>query len=141
MKTIAAFLVLFAFSANAQTDFSQVKSQAKSQHKHILLNFSGSDWCGPCLVFTNEFLGNPQFKAFESDALVFVNADFPRKKKNQLPAESAKANDALAEKYNPNGIFPYTLLLDSDGKVVKSWQGKPNVPVAEWIFELKNLCN
>jgi len=47
----------------------------------------------------------------------------------------------LAEQYNPTGIFPYTLLLDADGKVLKSWQGKPGVPASEWVSQLKTLCN
>ena len=141
MKTFALFLFLAPFLLHAQTDFNQVKSDAQKQHKHIRLNFSGSDWCGPCIVFTKEFLGSADFKSFETDNLVFVNADFPRKKKNQLAPEIMKANEGLAEKYNPTGKFPYTLLLDENGKIVKSWEGKPSGTASEWVAELKSLCN
>ena len=72
--------------------------------------------------------------------LVLVNADFPRKKKNQLSDLQVKRNEALAEKYNKEGAFPYTLLLNADGKVLKTWKGKPAVPVEKWTQEIKALC-
>jgi thioredoxin-related protein len=140
MRTLSLLLLLSVFSLRAQTDFQKVKSDAAQQGKYILLNFSGSDWCGPCIVFTREFLGNADYRSLADSRLVFVNADFPRKKKNQLSSEAAKANDGLAEKYNPKGIFPYTLLLDANGKVVKAWEGKPSVSPSEWVTELQALC-
>ena len=57
-----------------------------------------------------------------------MNADFPRYKKNQLPAPQQKINDALAEKYNRKGEFPLTVLLNAQGKVIKSWDGFPSEP-------------
>jgi thioredoxin-related protein len=70
-------------------------------------------------------------EVFESEAflnlaekkLVLVRADFPRSKKNQLSADQVKHNEALAEKYNPAGKFPFTVLVDSAGNVVKQWDG------------------
>ena len=52
-----------------------------------------------------------------------VNVDFPRLKKNKLSRELAKQNEALSEVYNKEGHFPYTVLLDADGKVLKEWDG------------------
>lgn len=141
MKPLFFLLCFLSFSAFAQTDFSKIKSQAKQQDKYILLNFSGSDWCGPCIVFTKDFLSSAEYKEFEKSKIVFVNADFPRKKKNQPAPDVLKANEALAEKYNPKGLFPYTLLLDADGKIIKAWEGKPTAPPADWVSELKSLCN
>jgi thioredoxin-related protein len=55
--------------------------------------------------------------------LVLVRADFPRSKKNQLPEAQTEHNEKLAEEYNPEGKFPYTLLLDANGNVIKRWDG------------------
>ena len=66
---------------------------------------------------------NDDFLKMADTSLVMVNADFPRNKKNQLDAQTRKQNDALADKYNPEGKFPLTLLLDADGKVLKEWDG------------------
>ena len=57
--------------------------------------------------------------------MVLLNADFPRYKKNQLTAAQQKINDALADKYNNKGVFPLTVLLNAEGKIIKSWEGFP----------------
>ena len=43
----------------------------------------------------------------------------------------------LAEKYNPAGKFPYTVLLSADGKVIKSWDGYVFATQDKFIEELK----
>jgi hypothetical protein len=105
----------------------EAKTIARQEHKHILLNFSGSDWCGPCIVLRKEILDDPIFLKMADTALVLVNADFPRKKKNQLPAPQQKINDAIADQYDAEGQFPLTLLLNAEGKVLKTWEGIPAV--------------
>ena len=71
-----------------------------------------------------------------NEKLVLLNADFPRAKKNQLPAAQQKLNDNLADKYNDKGVFPLTVLVDQNGKVVKSWEGFPASPI-EFIADLQ----
>jgi thioredoxin-related protein len=117
-------LFLSAFT-EWQPDFETAQKVAKDHDRLILLNFSGSDWCGPCIMMKKEIFGSVAFLAMADTSLVLVNADFPRNKKNQLPREKQLENDRLAEKYNPEGKFPFTLLLTSDGRVVKSWDGLP----------------
>lgn len=96
---------------------------AKTEHKLILLNFSGSDWCIPCMKLRADIFNADAFMDYAKDNLILVNADFPRKKKNELPKEQQKENDALAAKYNPEGKFPFTILLDSNGNKLKVWDG------------------
>ena len=73
--------------------------------------------------------------------LVLVNADFPRNRKNQLPKETQRRNDALAEQYNPSGRFPLTLLLSADGKVLRSWEGFPRNDSRQFILNVKSTCD
>jgi thioredoxin-related protein len=105
------------------TNMDSARAMAKKDHKLILLYFSGSDWCIPCISLRNAVYNTEAFTKFAGDNIILVNADFPRKKKNQLSKEQQAVNDKLAEQYNPTGIFPYTLLLDSDGKKIKTWEG------------------
>lgn len=128
MKTIFLSL-LFVFSLHVQaaeewgSDFSEAQKKAKAEQKFILLNFSGSDWCGPCIQLKKEVFESESFKAFASEKLVLLRADFPRLKKNQLPKAQQEKNDLLAEKYNTEGKFPLTVLINAEGKVVKQWEG------------------
>ncbi len=143
MKLLAiALLTGVLFSSIAwETDFDKAKQSAKSSNKLIILNFSGSDWCGPCIRMHKEIFGSTAFEQYASSNLVLVNADFPRLRKNQLaPAQQSK-NDKLAEQYNKEGKFPMTVLLDADGKVLKSWEGLPRLSPEEFINEIKAVGN
>jgi len=88
-----------------------------------------------------EIFNSDVFTKFAADNLVLVNADFPRLKKNQLSAEQQKKNDQMADAYNKNGIFPLTLLLTSDGKVLKKWEGYPNETPDQFTNEVKALLD
>jgi thioredoxin-related protein len=124
MKIILfSFLVMMLGTVEWLDSLDAAKEIAAREDKLILLNFSGSDWCGPCIKMIKEVFENEAFLSIASNELVLVRADFPRSKKNKLPIEQQKRNDALAEKYNPLGKFPYTVLLDATGKVLKAWDG------------------
>jgi thioredoxin-related protein len=119
------------------TDFTKAKTEATEKGKYILLNFSGSDWCGPCMKLKKEVLDSEAFLKFAEDKLVLVRADFPRNKKNKLSPEQTKQNEALAEKYNREGKFPLTVLIDADGKVVKSWEGYSSSSMSSANLEIE----
>src|SRR5690349_17765328 len=104
MKTIAVFLLtacaaLQTFAAKAEwlTDLPQAQAKAKTENKLVLIDFTGSDWCGWCIKFNKEVLSTPEFAEYAAKNLVLVELDFPRKK--QQPAQLKKANKALQEKY------------------------------------------
>lgn len=120
------------------THYSEAKKTALNENKYIILNFSGSDWCGPCIRTTKEIFKSSEFENFSQDHLVLVNADFPRLKKNQLSEPQIKENEALADKFNPNGIFPLTLLLNNKGTVLKRWDGFPNTTPTGFINQIKS---
>ncbi len=126
MKTIFStlFLVVFSVVFQAQNKWEDAKKIAAEKNELILLNFSGSDWCIPCIKLHKNIIETQDFKKLETDnVIVYLNADFPRNKKNQLSAELKKENASLADQFNQKGIFPYTILLNSEGKILKSWEG------------------
>ncbi|WP_288425161.1 thioredoxin family protein [uncultured Spirosoma sp.] len=108
-----------------QLNFEQARVEAEQRHKLILLNFSGSDWCGPCIKLKKDVFESAEFTQFSEEHLVLVRADFPRSSKNKLDARQEAHNEALAEKYNRQGKFPFTVLLAPDGRVLKEWDGYP----------------
>jgi len=132
------FALLFSGSSTWLTNMDDAKQLAKTKHEFILLNFSGSDWCGPCIKMHKDIFESATFQQYADSHLVLVNADFPRMKKDQLPSDQQKRNDALADKYNPKGIFPYTILLDSDGNVLKAWEGFYEPGADNFVYQIKN---
>ena len=135
---LIAALFLFTSSVEWSGNFSDAKQQAVASHKMILVNFSGSDWCGPCIRLRKEILESETFESYAKENLILVRADFPRGKKNELPADQVKRNSALADQYNPDGNFPFTLLLDENGKLVKSWNGYPNEAPDAFVQQIKD---
>lgn len=124
-----------------ETDFEKAKQTALSENKFILLNFSGSDWCGPCIRLHKEIFETSVFEKYASENLVLLNADFPRLKKNQLSKEQQKKNDLLADTYNQEGSFPLTLLLNAEGKILKKWDGLPKGSPEEFTKQVKLLVD
>ena len=94
-------------------DFDEAGKRAKETDRPLLLNFTGSDWCPPCMRLHKEVFDAPEFKTYAAENLVLVTVDFPRRRK--LPAEVKKRNESLATKYGVNS-FPTIIILDPSGK-------------------------
>ena len=133
------FLVLVACLSGQgwHTNMEEAQALAVKEHRHILLNFSGSDWCGPCILLRKDILDQPAFMQLADTTLILVNADFPRQKRNQLTPEQQRLNDQLADRYNSRGQFPLTLLLTAEGKVLRQWEGNPGVSPELFCGEVK----
>lgn len=121
------------------TDFDQAKQAAKEKNQYILLNFSGSDWCIPCQQMKKEIFESSSFSSYASSNLVLLNADFPRSRKNKLSKTQLAHNEALAEQYNKSGKFPLTVLLNSEGKVLKVWDGLPDGGAEQFIRQISTF--
>ena len=120
-------------SSSWLTDFNEAKELAKKTNKKILINFTGSDWCGWCIKLDKEVFSKEEFKKWSKDNLVLLKIDFPRYKK--LPQEISQKNYILSQKYGVKG-FPTILLTDENGKVVLR-TGYKNGGVNSYITHLK----
>ncbi len=138
-KLLFAVLLIFTSFTNPGwlTNFDAAKNEASKEHKYILLSFSGSDWCIPCMRLEKDIFDNDAFTTYAAQNLVLVNADFPRSNKNGLSKEQQKQNDALADRYNGQGSFPFTLLLDSNGNKIKVWDGYYKDGADHFVTEIK----
>ncbi|RDY61991.1 thioredoxin family protein [Flagellimonas nanhaiensis] len=101
-----------------QVNYNEALALAKEENKPIILVFSGSDWCAPCIRLKRHILDSEEFKDYAASHYILYNADFPRRKKNQLPEELMNTNKSLAEKYNPKGHFPLVVVLDNQESVL-----------------------
>lgn len=122
MKIFAIFLavVLVALPAWAApkpepvwtTDLPAAQARAKAEGKAVLLNFTGSDWCGWCIKLRRDVFLKPEFEAYARTNLVLVEVDFPKRK--ELPPEMQKANRRLAQQFQVQG-YPTLILVDASG--------------------------
>ncbi len=118
MKTFLLLLatVLLTSFASAKEgwldDFDKAKVQAKAENKKILLNFTGSDWCGWCIKLDKEVFSQPAWKEYAAKNLVLVMLDFPRS--FQVSPETKKQNDKLADKFKVQG-YPTIVITSASG--------------------------
>ena len=136
MKKNVMILFLFigtlSYSQNWKTNFEEAKAQSNSENKNILLVFSGSDCCAPCIKLENTIWKSEDFKKESEQNWIIYKADFPKKKANLLSAELTASNKKLAEQYNKSGNFPLVLLLDKTGSVL-GISGYKNITPQEYI--------
>jgi len=97
------------------TDYHKALDKAASEHKHVLLDFTGSDWCPWCIKLKSEVFSQDQFVNYARERVVLVEVDFPRRK--QLSAEQKESNNALARSFGIKG-YPTVIILDSAGQRV-----------------------
>ena len=98
------------------TDFQQAKKEAKEKNLPILVDFSGSDWCGWCIKLDKEVFSRPEFIDFAKKNFVLLLLDFPKADKQDKKTKIQNAE--LAQKYKVSG-FPTVLILDAEGNVLK----------------------
>jgi protein disulfide-isomerase len=97
------------------TDLPKAQAQAKAENKIVLLDFTGSDWCGWCIKFKKETLDTAEFQAYAATNVVLVELDYPQKKVQS--DDLKKTNTALKAQYKIEG-FPTLIVLDKDGQEI-----------------------
>lgn len=132
MKKISFIFILLlgslSYSQDWQTSYDRSLMKAKNENKKIILVFQGSDWCGPCIKLSQEIWSSDYFINYSNKKFVMLQADFPRKKKNFLSDEQQRSNNLLAEKYNPNGYFPFVVIIDKNENLLGEMGYKKTTP-------------
>ena len=117
-------------------DFAASKKQAAEQKKDLLIDFTGSDWCGWCIRLSNEVFKHDAFNKGVKDSFVLVELDYPRDK-SKLSEETQKQNSELQQTYGITG-FPTILLCDAEGKPYAKTGYKPGGP-EQYVTHLNEL--
>jgi protein disulfide-isomerase len=143
MKTILRTLAVLVATASVSlasegwlTDWEAAKAKSKAENKPILINLTGSDWCGWCIKIEKEIFSQKAFKEFAAANLILMEADFPKKKVQ--PAELKKQNAALEKEYLAGG-YPTVYLLDAEGKKLSEDLGTLKGGTDAYIAKLKEL--
>ena len=118
------------------TDLPKAEAQAKAENKIILMDFTGSDWCGWCIKFKKEVLDTKEFQDYAAKNVVLVELDYPNKKEQS--ADLKKANADLKKQYDIHG-FPTLVVLNKDGKEIGRQVGYSKGGPAAFIAKLESF--
>jgi protein disulfide-isomerase len=133
---VCALLQVRAAELAWTTDVPKAVAKAKAEDKLVLLDFTGSDWCGWCIKFKNEALDTKQFQDYAEKNLVLVELDFPHKTAQSNDLKNA--NHALATKYNVTG-FPTFVVLNKDGREIGRQEGYQEGGAKAFIAEIEGF--
>lgn len=138
--TVTAALAVSTSAALAAAgwddDYDKALAKAKTEKKMVLLDFTGSDWCGWCVKLDKEVFSKTEFKTYAKDNLVLVEVDFPRGK--QQAKKLKEQNEKLQKEFGIRG-FPTIIVLNSEGQKVGQlgyMEGGPTAFIAK-VNELK----
>lgn len=120
-----------------ETDFKVAKQRAKDEKKSILVDFTGSDWCGWCIKLKREVFDQPEFQKYARKHLVMLELDFPRKK--ELPEKLKEQNEELAREFGVRG-YPTILLLNRRGREIARTGYQEGGP-GKYVEHLKELLD
>lgn len=142
MKAVT-YLAFFALSATGligsafaqppkgwSDDLAAALAKAKAENKSVLVGFTGSDWCQPCIMMRAEVFSKPEFVAAASEKFILVEIDMPKGDE-----ETAKKNQPTLEKFKVDG-FPTVLLLDAAGQEFGRFHATQHPKVADFLKRL-----
>ena len=95
-------------------DFAKAKAQSAKEGKPILMEFTGSDWCPPCIALHDNVLTSDVFKQQIPKKFILLKLDNPKDKSKQTPEEIAQYKKLSAE-YKITGE-PTIIVADAAGK-------------------------
>ncbi len=127
----------FAMPKGWTDDFDAAKAKAAKEGKLLLVDFSGSDWCGWCIKLDDEVFSKKEFVKTAQMDFVLVMVDSPRNKE-KLSKKARKQNPGLVEKYKIRG-FPTVLVMDAEGEVLAR-TGYRKGGVKEYIKHLDSIA-
>ena len=135
MFTVVAFFAMSLF-AQAETkgwvtDLDKAKEQAKTEKKNLLVQFTGSDWCPPCMMMHKKVFSKEEFTKKAAEKFILVELDFPKKDK-----ELAKNNQPHAKAYKIQG-YPTVILLDSEGKEFSRFYASEHPEIDAFLAHLE----
>lgn len=113
------------------TDYKAAVAQAQKEKKLLVMDFTGSDWCGWCKKLDKEVFSKSEFKDYAKKNLVLLKVDFPR----SIPQSATlkQQNQDLAQKFSIQG-YPTIIVLDANAQQVGQlgyMEGGPKAFLAE----------
>jgi protein disulfide-isomerase len=134
-----SFVTIIARGSEWQTDYEQALATAKAANKCVLLDFTGSDWCGPCIEMKKVVFSKAAFLNYAKNNLVLVEIDYPKLK--ALPEKVTKQNERLLHQYGiDKSGYPTVILLNPNGKILgelEGYSGERPADIISWVERLR----
>lgn len=119
------YTVLFAQEQDShlvwEKSYKRALKKAKKENKKVLIYFTGSDWCGPCITLDRDLFSDKKFIDLANNNFILYKADFPRNE-DLVTKDVKESNKKLQKKYKQTS-FPTLLFVNSKGKEIGRKRG------------------
>lgn len=123
---------------NWTMDYEAALDLAAEKKLPILLNFTGSDWCGWCKMMDGQVFSQDEWRMFAAENVILITLDFP-KDKSIVPGNYVERNEMLKNQYKVGG-FPTYIVLTDDGKTeIGKLGAAPGVTPASFIKQFQRV--
>ena len=128
-------LAIFTAAATAagkdwMTDIDSAVKVAKEKNKAVLVEFTGSDWCPPCIMMDKKVFSQSSFVSKASEDFILVKIDIPRSN-----PELSEKNSKVLNKYKVQGV-PTVILMDKEGKEFNRFRASQFPEVSKFLAHL-----
>ena len=135
LAALALASTLFA-AAEWQTDYEKALATAKEQNRPVFINFTGSDWCGPCIEMHKRVFSQEEFRQYADKHLILVEVDYPKTKPQS--DEVKRQNERMKSEFHINKLgFPTIALVSSSGKLLGTSTGYDDEKPADIIARIE----
>jgi thioredoxin-related protein len=136
MKTLCTAVAVLGLAASAlageakwYADYDEAAKVASESGKDLLVDFTGSDWCGWCKRLHKEVFALPEFEQGVEQDFVLVALDFPRSEEVIALVPNPARNAELRDQHGIQG-YPTILLMTPAGEVYGRTGYRPGGPQA-----------
>lgn len=134
--TIVCGMVALAaplLGAQWETDMDTALARATKEKKAVLVDFTGSDWCGWCVKLRKEVLDTEAFTEYAQDKFVLLEVDVPKNAARVGGEAKLAENRKLCEKFNVQA-YPTLMAMSAEGIALKRVSGYNKLTELETEF-------
>jgi thioredoxin-related protein len=116
-------------------DVDAAKALAKEKGLPLLLDFTGSDWCGWCKLMDRQVFAQDAWREWAATSIVLATIDFPADE-DLVPERFRARNRALSDEYGVEG-YPTYVLLSADGEEIGRLGASRDATPAKFVAEIR----
>ena len=137
ITTLATIFVSATATAGSEwmTNIDSAIAKAKQEKKSVLVEFTGSDWCPPCIMMHKKVFSKKEFTDAAQKDFILVKIDIPKKNKTLY-----KENSKVMSKYKVRGV-PTVILFSEEGKEFHRFSASQYPSVSRFLTHLKSSLN
>lgn len=115
------------------TSYSEGLALAKKTGKPMLVDFTGKDWCGPCMELKKNVFDTDTFKRWAAEHVILVELDYP-----QRPKQTTEENKLTASRYQIRA-YPTVLFISPDEQILGRTGYGQRENAVSWIKRVKQF--